>query len=71
MDSYRRVVKPRTEEPIKENEVRITTQGVMRSYISYAIALFKVCVSFESFQSLYLERVTVFHYHFIFGIFYC
>eukprot|EP01118_Nematostelium_gracile_P000001 TRINITY_DN0_c0_g1_i1.p1 TRINITY_DN0_c0_g1~~TRINITY_DN0_c0_g1_i1.p1 ORF type:complete len:267 (-),score=83.00 TRINITY_DN0_c0_g1_i1:35-835(-) len=42
MDKYRRVEKPKTqEEPISESEIRITTQGKMRSYISYASNLFQ------------------------------
>jgi len=42
MDKYRRVTKskPETSE-IKENEIRITTQGKMRSYIAYATSLFQ------------------------------
>ncbi|XP_077241385.1 uncharacterized protein LOC143881930 [Tasmannia lanceolata] len=39
MDRYQRVEKPRTETPINENEMRITTQGRMRNYITYATTL--------------------------------
>ncbi|KAJ3671422.1 hypothetical protein LUZ60_007501 [Juncus effusus] len=39
MDRYRRVEKPREETPISENEIRITAQGRMRNYISYALTL--------------------------------
>ncbi|EFJ21285.1 hypothetical protein SELMODRAFT_443692 [Selaginella moellendorffii] len=39
MDRYERVEKPRNETPISENEIRITTQGKMRNYITYAISL--------------------------------
>ncbi|KAK8948120.1 hypothetical protein KSP40_PGU015539 [Platanthera guangdongensis] len=39
MDRYQRVEKPREEAPINENEIRITTQGRMRSYITYATSL--------------------------------
>ncbi|KAL3507373.1 hypothetical protein ACH5RR_032755 [Cinchona calisaya] len=39
MDRYQRVEKPRPEEPIKENEIRITAQGLIRNYISYATTL--------------------------------
>ncbi|XP_038973574.1 ribonuclease P protein subunit p25-like protein isoform X1 [Phoenix dactylifera] len=39
MDRYQRVEKPREETPINENEIRITTQGRMRSYITYATNL--------------------------------
>jgi hypothetical protein len=42
MDRYQRVEKPREEVPIKENEIRITTQGRMRNYITYATTLFQV-----------------------------
>ncbi|XP_057505157.1 glycine-rich cell wall structural protein-like isoform X1 [Actinidia eriantha] len=39
MDRYQRVEKPRPEVPINENEIRITTQGRMRNYITYATTL--------------------------------
>lgn len=39
MDRYQRVEKPRPETPISENEIRITTQGRMRNYITYATTL--------------------------------
>ncbi|XP_057836632.1 uncharacterized protein LOC131046857 [Cryptomeria japonica] len=39
MDRYQRVEKPRPETPINENEIRITTQGKMRNYITYATTL--------------------------------
>ncbi|KAK1274907.1 Polyadenylate-binding protein RBP47C [Acorus gramineus] len=39
MDRYQRVEKPREETPINENEIRITTQGRMRNYITYATGL--------------------------------
>lgn len=39
MDRYQRVEKPRAETPIDENEIRITSQGRMRSYITYAMNL--------------------------------
>lgn len=35
----RRVEKPKAETPIDENEIRITSQGRMRSYITYAMTL--------------------------------
>jgi DNA-binding protein Alba len=42
MDKYRRVEKQRqTEESINQNEIRVTTQGKMRNYISYAASLFQ------------------------------
>ncbi|CAM8939945.1 unnamed protein product [Rhodiola kirilowii] len=39
MDRYKRVEKPRAESEIAENEIRITSQGRMRSYITYAMTL--------------------------------
>lgn len=42
MDRYQRVEKPREETPIDENEIRITSQGRMRSYITYAMSLLQV-----------------------------
>ncbi|KAF2297973.1 hypothetical protein GH714_006802 [Hevea brasiliensis] len=39
MDRYQRVEKPKADTPIDENEIRITSQGRMRSYISYAMSL--------------------------------
>ncbi|KAK8512581.1 hypothetical protein V6N12_075155 [Hibiscus sabdariffa] len=39
MDRYQRVEKPKAEAPIDENEIRITSQGRMRSYITYAMTL--------------------------------
>ncbi|XP_044509875.1 uncharacterized protein LOC123228536 isoform X2 [Mangifera indica] len=39
MDRYQRVEKPKAETPIDENEIRITSQGRMRSYITYALSL--------------------------------
>lgn len=45
MDKYRRVEKPRREEdaePAEPNEIRITQQGKVRNYISYATSLLAV-----------------------------
>ncbi|XP_052202147.1 uncharacterized protein LOC127807943 [Diospyros lotus] len=39
MDRYQRVEKPKVDTPIDENEIRITSQGRMRSYITYAMSL--------------------------------
>ncbi|XP_039049180.1 ribonuclease P protein subunit p25-like protein isoform X1 [Hibiscus syriacus] len=39
MDRYQRVEKPKAETPIDENEIRITSQGRMRNYITYAMSL--------------------------------
>ncbi|PWA87355.1 hypothetical protein CTI12_AA131900 [Artemisia annua] len=42
MVRYQKVEKPRAEQLIDENEIRITSQGRMRSYITYAMALLQV-----------------------------
>lgn len=42
MDRYQRVEKPRNDTPISQNEIRITTQGRMRNYISYGMSLLEV-----------------------------
>ncbi|KAK1355932.1 Alba domain-containing protein [Heracleum sosnowskyi] len=39
MDRYRKVQKTKAESVINENEIRITSQGFVRNYISYATAL--------------------------------
>ncbi|XWS25943.1 hypothetical protein CRYUN_Cryun27aG0110700 [Craigia yunnanensis] len=39
MDRYQRVEKPKAETSIDENEIRITSQGRVRSYITYAMTL--------------------------------
>ncbi|PSR99557.1 Ribonuclease P protein subunit p25-like protein [Actinidia chinensis var. chinensis] len=39
MDRYQRVEKPKAETQIDENEIRITSQGRMRNYITYAMTL--------------------------------
>ncbi|KAH9784936.1 Alba domain-containing protein [Citrus sinensis] len=39
MDRYQKVEKPKPESPINENEIRITTQGAIRNYITYATTL--------------------------------
>ncbi|MBA0795515.1 hypothetical protein Gohar_006374 [Gossypium harknessii] len=39
MDRYQKVEKPKSESPINDNEIRITSQGAIRNYINYAIAL--------------------------------
>ncbi|XP_074556413.1 uncharacterized protein LOC141812256 [Curcuma longa] len=39
MDRYQRVEKPKEQTPINQNEIRITTQGRMRNYITYATSL--------------------------------
>ncbi|XP_059459497.1 uncharacterized protein LOC132189039 [Corylus avellana] len=39
MDRYQRVEKPRADTPIDANEIRITSQGRMRNYITYAMSL--------------------------------
>jgi hypothetical protein len=47
MDRYQRVEKPREEEPIGANEIRITAQGRTRNYITYALALLQVTRPFS------------------------
>lgn len=49
MDRYQKVEKPKAETPINENELRITAQGRMRNYISYAMTLLQVFPLFFSF----------------------
>ncbi|GLJ09051.1 hypothetical protein SUGI_0100790 [Cryptomeria japonica] len=39
MDRYQRVEKPKPETAINQNEIRVTTQGLIRNYISYASSL--------------------------------
>uniref|UniRef100_A0A0D9VYP3 DNA/RNA-binding protein Alba-like domain-containing protein n=1 Tax=Leersia perrieri TaxID=77586 RepID=A0A0D9VYP3_9ORYZ len=39
MDRYHRVERPRPESAIEENEIRITAQGLIRNYVSYATSL--------------------------------
>ncbi|KAL8489869.1 hypothetical protein ACS0TY_025671 [Phlomoides rotata] len=39
MDRYQKVEKPKPESPVNENEIRITSQGLVRNYISYATTL--------------------------------
>nr|GME15376.1 cold and drought-regulated protein CORA-like [Ipomoea batatas] len=39
MDRYQKVERPREETPMNENEIRITTQGRLRNYITYATSL--------------------------------
>uniref|UniRef100_A0A453HB81 Uncharacterized protein n=1 Tax=Aegilops tauschii subsp. strangulata TaxID=200361 RepID=A0A453HB81_AEGTS len=42
MDRYQRVERPRPESAIAENEIRITAQGLIRNYVSYATSLLQV-----------------------------
>jgi len=39
MDKYRRVEKPKVDQNIGQNEIRVTAQGKMRNYITYATSL--------------------------------
>ncbi|CAA0815263.1 Alba DNA/RNA-binding protein [Striga hermonthica] len=39
MDRYQKVEKPKPESPVNQNEIRITSQGLVRNYISYATTL--------------------------------
>ncbi|KAL3620965.1 hypothetical protein CASFOL_035877 [Castilleja foliolosa] len=42
MDRYQKVEKPKLETPVNENEIRITSQGLVRNYISYATSLLQL-----------------------------
>jgi hypothetical protein len=42
MDLYLRVERPWNESTIEENEIRITAQGLIRNYVSYATSLLQV-----------------------------
>lgn len=46
MDRYKKVEKPKAEPPANENEIRITSQGMVRNYISYATTLLQVPILF-------------------------
>lgn len=39
MDRYQRVERPKAETAINQNEIRVTTQGLIRNYVSYASSL--------------------------------
>jgi len=39
MDKYVRVEKPKRDDPIQPNEIRVTSQGKTKSYVSYALSL--------------------------------
>lgn len=39
MDRYRKVTNKKPEVPLNENEIRVTSQGLVRNYISYATSL--------------------------------
>jgi hypothetical protein len=51
MDRYQKVEKPKPDSPINENEIRITTQGAIRNYITYATSLLQVLHCMLSFDS--------------------
>lgn len=53
MDRYQRVEKPKAGTPINENEIRITTQGRMRNYITYATTLLQVVFLFILYGVLF------------------
>lgn len=42
MDRYQRVETLKPETAISQNEIRVTTQGLIRNYISYASSLLQV-----------------------------
>jgi hypothetical protein len=39
-NKYQEIIKPRADEPINDNEIRVTVQGRLKNYISYAMNLF-------------------------------
>ncbi|KAL6571903.1 hypothetical protein OROMI_012861 [Orobanche minor] len=45
MDRYQKVERPKPESPINENDIRITSQGLVRNYINYALTLLQVFLS--------------------------
>ena len=47
MGRYQKVEKPRADQQINENEIRITSQGRMRNYITYAMALLQVLFLYQ------------------------
>lgn len=53
MDRYQKVEKPKPESPINENEIRITTQGAIRNYITYASSLLQVLHLLQSIFILF------------------
>ncbi|KAF9688372.1 hypothetical protein SADUNF_Sadunf02G0190600 [Salix dunnii] len=53
MDRYTRVEKPKPESPINENEIRITSGGPPRNYISYGTSLLQV--DSYSYDYLFVE----------------
>lgn len=53
MDRYQKVEKPKPESPINENEIRITTQGAIRNYITYATSLLQVLPHIRFSQSAF------------------
>jgi hypothetical protein len=67
MDRYQRVEKPKAETPIDENEIRITSQGRMRNYITYAMSLLHVFLSLCLVQFLFcmVELLKFFFFFFL------
>ncbi|KAK4390834.1 hypothetical protein Sango_2146700 [Sesamum angolense] len=58
MDRYQKVEKPKVETPIDENEIRITSQGRMRSYITYAMSLLQM-LKYEMFAWVVLAAASM------------
>lgn len=59
MEMYNRVEKPKDETPIAENEIRITSMGRARNYITYAMTLLQV-LGFSSVNlktSVYVTKI--------------
>lgn len=42
MEKYQKVQKPRDDKPFNENEMRITSLGLLGNYVNYATAFFQV-----------------------------
>uniref|UniRef100_A0A1J3EVW7 Ribonuclease P protein subunit p25-like protein n=1 Tax=Noccaea caerulescens TaxID=107243 RepID=A0A1J3EVW7_NOCCA len=63
MEMYNRVEKPKDETPIAENEIRITSMGRARNYITYAMTLFQEKglneVSFKAMGRAINKSVTI------------
>lgn len=52
MEKYQKVQKPRPETPYNENEMRITSMGLVGNYVNYAASLFQVKTPFFCFLVL-------------------
>lgn len=71
MDRYQKVEKPRVETPIDANEIRITSQGRMRSYITYAMTLLQVIPLYKDVIFCLEESPVRCYFFFLFMRFWC